>query len=453
MTRASLSALFAVALVASCAIDDRKLEVHEGDDSRGGSGGTRGGASGKGGTDTGGTSGTGGTSTGGTSGKGGTSTGGTGKGGTSGTSGSGGFGAAEDCNGDPIEIDEALVQACLLQTGCNPFVPNTSVSFCISNQRLRTFSLDDCGTGATTCDDFLECSGQGYHTPQSCDTGEPVYCETETLGVSCSRYAYAIDCAKFGGVCQTYNDDAGDLRVWCRIPELDGCTEPSDTSQCDPNGVAYTCIGGTAFGNDCPELGSECRDGSCYYVLPGCSTTGATCGTATRLDRCYVDGDLARYECAPGLGCEEDDPANAECRAPGCTDTEPCAESCSGTELTFCYGRVPVTVDCGDYGFRKCLETTNDIDETFAFCAFPEGFPDRICEVEATDSACGTCAKQDCCAEWTACLDDPDCVGYLNCTDPCAADSICIEQCGTTYPLGLAAYLEFLDCRDAACGC
>jgi hypothetical protein len=439
MLRSSLLAALALVTFGGCvSIDDRKLTEHGGDDEGGSSGSATGGSAGRGGG----------------SGRGGTATGGSaGKGGTSGASGTGGLDGFDDCDGDPLEVDEAVVRACLLQVGCNPFVPSTSLSFCITNQRLRTFSQDDCGTGATSCDEYLECRGQGYYNDADCTSGEPVYCETETLGVSCARYPYAIDCAKFGGVCATYTDDAGSERVWCRIPELDGCAEASDTQQCSDSGVSYQCIDGTAFGNDCPLLGSECRDGTCYYVLPACTTPGASCGTTTRLDLCYDSMDVARYECAGGLACEEA-ASNAGCVAPGCTPDEPCAESCSGTELTFCYGGVPVTRDCTDYGFRRCLESTPAAGgDPLAYCAFPETAVDRACEVEDTDNTCGACAKRECCAAWTACLDNPECTGYINCATDCAGVSTCVEACADEFPLGTASYDAFFACRDIACGC
>ena len=141
------------------------------------------------------------------------------------------------------------------------------------------------------------------------------------------------------------------------------------------------------------------------------------------------------------------------CVAPGCTTEEPCSESCSGTELTYCYGGVPVTLDCTDYGFKYCLEGTLSSDDTFpiAYCAFPDGAPDRICEVEDTDTACGACAKEQCCAEWTTCVDDTDCVDYLTCTSDCAGVSTCIADCGDANPAGLAVYQDFSDCRQAGC--
>ncbi|HVR18037.1 MAG TPA: hypothetical protein VMS65_00025, partial [Polyangiaceae bacterium] len=175
--------------------------------------------------------------------------------------------------------------------------------------------------------------------------------------------------------------------------------------------------------------------------------------TAARLDLCYDSLDVARYTCAPGLACDESS-TSAGCVAPGCALTQPCAESCSGTELTFCYGGVPVTLDCTDYGFRRCLESTpSSGGAPLAYCAFPDTAIDRLCEVEDTDNTCGACAKTECCPAWTACIDNPDCVDYIDCANNCAGVSTCIDTCDAMYPLGVANYDAFFACRDVACGC
>ena len=309
MQHRSLTTLFTVLALAACvSIDDRKLTEHDGDtgeagESQGGTGGSAGSAgSATGGTETGGSAGEGGSS-----GKGGTSmTGGSaGKGGTAGQGGSGAIGPTEDCDGDPLAIDEEVVRACLLQVGCNPFVPSTSLSFCITNQRLNTFPQDDCGTGADGLRGLPRLPRAGLlQLGRLHERGARVLRNGDSRR-RVRPLPYAIDCAQFGGECATYTDDGGAERVWCRIPELDGCTDPAGMEQCSASGVSYTCIDGTAFGNDCPLIGSECRDGACYYVLPACTTPGATCGTAARLDLCYDSLDVARYTCAGGLGCEE----------------------------------------------------------------------------------------------------------------------------------------------------
>jgi hypothetical protein len=157
--------------------------------------------------------------------------------------------------------------------------------------------------------------------------------------------------------------DDGTPSAWCRQPVEDDCTT-SGVPSCQGD-IAYSCTGGFPLGVDCGESGTDCvvteEDAVCRHPLPSCSTPGITCSTDTRIEACYDTLDSATFHCASGLGCAEVE-TDVYCLAP-CTATTLCEESCNGTELTLCYGNVPVTVDCADYGFSQCLETTLS-DET-----------------------------------------------------------------------------------------
>jgi hypothetical protein len=110
----------------------------------------------------------------------------------------------------------------------------------------------------------------------------------------------------------------------------------------------------------------------CRYRFPACTTPEVACGTDTRIDVCTDTLSLLTYGCAEGLGCA---PVGSDtyCLAPGCEEELDCAESCNGTELTLCYGTTPLTVDCADYGFSECIETTLSDEETpTARCFGPE---------------------------------------------------------------------------------
>jgi hypothetical protein len=71
--------------------------------------------------------------------------------------------------------------------------------------------------------------------------------------------------------------------------------------------------------------------------------------------------------------------------------------------------------------------------------------------VEDTDSPCGACGKENCCTEWTACADEPDCIDYLVCASDCAGATACIDVCESMYSLGLATFDEYVSCRNPAC--
>ncbi len=388
--------LVSVTLCLHCAIDDRDLEVvHEGEGADGGTGGSSGaggkgatggsttggkggsgGAGGSAGAGKGGSGGAGGSAAGGTGGRSGAGSGGS----AAGTSGSGGAGAVtsgfEDCNGDVLSPDMDAVKACLFQIGCDPLFATMTVSYCVTYQYLKTFPIYDCGTGVDSCDNFLGCRTWGYYDAPECAEGDPPFCDGD-YAVFCggAGTAWAKDCAAVGGVCQTYTDEEGAPSAWCRQPLVEDTCSVSGVAACQGD-IAYSCADGYAFGADCEATGTDCvvsgEDAVCRYSLPACTTPGFTCSTDTRVDACYDVLERATYYCAEGLGCAEFE-SSVYCFAPGCDADSPCEESCNGTELTLCYGSTPVTVDCTDYGFRQCIETTlSDETTESARCFDPE---------------------------------------------------------------------------------
>jgi hypothetical protein len=401
MTMSSLKILSRIGLVSltlclHCAIDERELEVvHEGQGAEGGTGGTNGGSSGAGGKGAtggsttggkGGQAGAGGSAAGrggtggGTGGKSGAGNGGSSGGGNpaGGTAGRGGDGGAPtndlvDCNGDVLTPDMDAVKACLFQIGCDPLRTGISVSFCVTYGWLGTFPTQDCGSGVDSCDDFLACRSWGYYETDACPSGATPYCDGD-YAVICSSAPWAKDCAAVGGVCQEYMGEDGNPTAWCRQSVEDACTT-SGVPTCAGD-IAYTCQDGYPIGTDCASNDSDCaisgEDVVCRYRFPACTTPEVACGTDTRIDVCTDTLSLLTYGCAEGLGCA---PVGSDtyCLAPGCEEELDCAESCNGTELTLCYGTTPLTVDCADYGFSECIETTLSDEETpTARCFGPE---------------------------------------------------------------------------------
>jgi hypothetical protein len=348
------------ALALGCSVDGRVLTETDGQ-----SGESAGAAAGRGGN-----GGTGGTS----GGKGGSA--GTGGTGSAGKGGSGGVGGGYvDCDGDPVSVDMGVVKGCVLQTGCHPYLPTTSISQCVTYQTLRAFPQGDCGTSSDSCADFRACAKYGYYDGSGCTGTVEALCEGNA-GVFCSgEFSSEFDC-DLGTTCELVVTADGD-RAGCRFP--DSCSEPDGTAVCDGN-LHYSCRDGARYGGDCAASGAMCRldddtgSTACYYVTPTCSSPDTVeCGAADRIDLCTTAGTTVHYECAGGLGCALDDEGDAWCLAPGCTPDTPCTESCSGTELTLCYGSIPVTVDCRDYGLSRCMASTLS-DETTPIhrCAVPE---------------------------------------------------------------------------------
>jgi hypothetical protein len=377
-------ALVSVTFSLNCAIDGRDLEVRDAEAGSGGSGGSKGGSGGAGGSSAsggstmagkGGTGGTnggkGGSAGGGTGGRagggaGGSAAGGPAVGGASGTGGSSGSGGGGvvDCNGDEFEPDLDAIKACVFQIGCDPLFANITMSYCVTYQYLKTFTLYDCGTGVDSCDGFLDCRSWGYYDAADCAAGDPPYCDGNYAVFCGTSVNWAKDCAAAGGVCQTFMGEDGNPSAWCRQSVEDDCSI-SGVASCEGD-IAYSCTDSHPLGIDCGQTDSDCvvsgEDAVCRHPLPSCTTPGITCSTNTRIAACYDTLELATFHCAPGLGCT-DVASDIYCLAPGCTTTTPCEESCNGTELTLCYGNVPVTVDCADYGFSQCLKTTLS-DET-----------------------------------------------------------------------------------------
>lgn len=351
VTRALLVApvlVSALALAGGCSIDDRVLTETDGE-AGDGAGGSSGGSGGKGGS-------------GGSSG----GSGGTGGGGTSGT------GGYVDCDGDRVAVDMDVVKACILHTSCHPYLPSNSISQCVTYQTLRAFPQGDCGTGSDDCADFRACAGYGYYDGDGCESGVDALCEGNT-GVRCSaEFSVEFDCDP-GTTCEVLTGGA----VGCLMPET--CTEEDGTSRCDGN-IHYSCQGGMRYGGDCSVSGAMCRlddvtgSTACYYVAPTCNNPDTVeCGASGRIDLCTTTGTSVHYQCAPGLGCSVEGESGAWCLAPGCTPETPCSESCDGTELTICYGSIPVTVDCRDYGLTRCIESTLSDDSGSVYrCAVPE---------------------------------------------------------------------------------
>jgi hypothetical protein len=157
--------------------------------------------------------------------------------------------------------------------------------------------------------------------------------------------------------------------VACALDAVTSCTSTDATESCGGpgNSYKYQCQDDIAYGLKCTNFAASCQesggDVGCFYPLNNCTTEGVTCAN----DRAtWCDGDSkATFDCGSvGLGCATSgdyaDDSGRQCAAPGCgsDDLAKCEESCSGTRLTVCYGGAPITVDCKDYGFTKCVEYT-----------------------------------------------------------------------------------------------
>jgi hypothetical protein len=277
------------------------------------------------------------------------------------------------CDGTPFQGNEAIVRSCILRVGCQIWnYPSDSISRCVSQNTQNTYEGTKCTLDAQTCADITDC--EGSHIEKTFCTGKAdgQYCNGNEV-VTCSDYPHARDCTKYGGTCHDFGVELGSSTetVDCALSAVTTCAATTVEGQCGgaSNAYRYQCEGTVAYGTKCSNFAASCQevggDIGCYYPLNNCSVEGVSCanGRAT-----WCDGaSKAIFDCGSvGLGCATEgdyyEDNGRQCAAPGCTPTDvvDCKESCKGTNLTFCYGGAPVTVDCKDYGFTKCAEYDYD---------------------------------------------------------------------------------------------
>jgi hypothetical protein len=276
-------------------------------------------------------------------------------GGTAATGGGAGTDAAA-C-GSVLAPNLDVVRSCILRASCSPFVPNATISTCVSLDVQRAFLGTACTSNAQSCDDIELCEGYGF-TDAECAGGQSGWRCENNVAINCDS-GYFLSCNKHGGTCTMYDSD-GDLvddRAGCRVES--GCFG-SDEPQCNGD-TLYRCYSGDGIGVICTNLGAKCKtvDGetNCFFQAPSCDGSEPPCAGNTG-QQCLSGGTLLRWDCeSVNLGCASD-ASGAYCVAPGCTlaDVAACQESCSGSTLHLCYGGVRYDVDCQSYGFGTCLE-------------------------------------------------------------------------------------------------
>jgi hypothetical protein len=72
------------------------------------------------------------------------------------------------------------------------------------------------------------------------------------------------------------------------------------------------------------------------------------------------------------------------------------------------------------------------------------------CEPATGDDACDTCQKSSCCDESKACFDDPRCLAYFRCANPCPTTS-CVVACEQQHPEGFLLFASWFGCLDRKC--
>ncbi len=98
-------------------------------------------------------------------------------------------------------------------------------------------------------------------------------------------------------------------------------------------------------------------------------------------------------------------------------------------------------ISCASDGTAD-LSTCNSQILAFNACA--------ACEAVASDTACDTCGKQQCCNEAKTYFSDPDLPGLSDCFDACS-DPTCQQGCQSQYPGAFAKVKAYLDCQANNC--
>ena len=325
-----------------------------------------------------------------------------GESGNGGQSGGGQLPPIVGCDGQTaFEPNEQIVRSCILRAGCDPtFAPVRTISTCVTYDTQAALPGEACNLTSTSCANFEACEHVGIAHGDLCggSSATGTRCQGD-LAVNCGNYEgddRFFDCAALGGTCGTFTYN-GTLFADCKLDiSPDSCVGMPSTDAkafCHSGGgktddLRYYCWGGQAFGASCSSVAScidTPSDGSsdpsqvgnagCFFdtdSCPGPDSASCKSGVATVCS----SGAKFSYNCGSvGLSCGITG-GSEYCLAPGCEAADvdvACQESCSddGSSLTFCYGGAHYSVDCAEYGFKRCASGTDpDSGRTFAACRF-----------------------------------------------------------------------------------
>jgi hypothetical protein len=288
--------------------------------------------------------------------------------------GTGGTGGATGCSAG-VSPDAQRVRSCVLWASCDPLLPSQSLSNC-----LDFGPPTPCLARATSCAQVVACTGAQYETPSPCLGSSGWECAgTRAVNCGVSR-VYSIDCAFSGGSCDVTSLDI-DANAWpCSPNALPATCSDADTQTHCSGTVAYRCLGGRRYGQECTAYGGsicvEPSPGGAYCTLPAatCSPAGnITCNGST-MTICYDSGVVGTYECSVNGGqCQLASSTEAFCVTPGCTlgDAQACRESCDtdGVTLNLCVGGAAYRTSCAAFGFSQCVSYTHaTLGQTVVYC-------------------------------------------------------------------------------------
>jgi hypothetical protein len=167
--------------------------------------------------------------------------------------------------------------------------------------------------------------------------------------------------------------------------------------------------GSTAGTGGTAGAGSNC-EGACEKI------TAQNCSAEPDQATCVTD-------------CEQDIEGSSTC-------------SSQGVAVTACVA-ASATVSCDEEGDAQFENCDNELSAWLSCSG---------CDADDDDTACDTCQKTQCCAEYKALVGDLDFFDLQACMDPCGDDEACMGDCGSTYPDATTKLFAFINCQETNCG-
>ena len=321
-------------------------------------------------------------------------TGGGGGGGFGGGSGGGGGGGSVNGCGAPnvsASDRQGIIQSCILMGGCSPFVPDSTLSYCLTYDSPHQPQYETCALTNTKCTGYTACTGVADAPTGECATGSMTGLCSGTKAITCNPASrsggWTYDCAALGGTCTTYNDGTQEA-AGCNVSP--GCSGSPDVTQCTSNmNFEYNCYAGAGIGDSCTNFSASCEtmtdptsdagpQAGCYYNRVACTNPGAGQCANGIAEYCSTLSKQFTFNCAAmGLSCATNtsSPPSSYCTAPGCTttDVDNCTESCTdATHASVCIGGANVTLDCTEFNMTSCVQynkpTSGNITTSYVEC-------------------------------------------------------------------------------------
>jgi len=289
----------------------------------------------------------------------------------------------------------------------------------------------DCGCGDDAC--MLACA-QSSSSPLA----EPVAtCVASNCHVAASmlKSAAAIDCADATckEACECSMDKCGDA--------INSCLADSECSK------VQDCAMGCSCGDDDCMLGCA-QSSTSPLAQPVATCVASECHVAARLLKSAATIDCAESACPKGCACSMDkcgDAVNSCLADPECSKVQDCAMGCG----------------CGDDDCMvSCAQSSSSpLAEPVATCVasnchsamLQSAAPNLSCHGAACEDACH-CGKTKCLGVGMACLFDPKCSAFQDCSFKCpCGDKECAISCANELSAATSKAMPLAECITTKC--